>query len=93
MLRVCPQLILFQVKKWPNKCKKQIVQTSWLNIVQYKHANGKVSQEHLWDRETLKGIIYTLFYISIYSIALKIITLPHKIHCTYKMLHRKQTNQ
>lgn len=45
------------------------------------------------ERETLKGISHTLVYVSIYSITLKMSTSSHEIHCTYKMLHQKQTNQ
>lgn len=36
MLSIFPQLILFQVKKWPNKCEKQILYTPFLSIAEYK---------------------------------------------------------
>lgn len=31
--------------------------------------------------------LFILVYISIHGVTLKMITFPHKIHCTYKMLH------
>lgn len=51
------------------------------------------SLESIYETETLKGIIQKLVYVSIYSITLKMSTSSREIHCTYKMLHQKQTNQ
>lgn len=95
MLRVCPQLILFQVKKWHNKCKSRYSRLPSYEQLNTRHFNAEVSQEHLWDGErgTLKEIIHILVYLSIYSITLKMRALPHEKNPWYLYKFTLKANQ
>lgn len=68
-LRICPQLILFQVKKWPNKCKQQILQTPFPSVVELGHLLLKsLKSPYEIGRGTRHKIICILVHFSIYSI-------------------------